>query len=163
MLRCSSTRPGRIRSQVRTTARWVLWKDHNNLDTYDYHDHILAVYIYTYKYIYISIYIYKYIYICICIYIYVYIYICICIYIFILCVYKYTAGKAGGPRSQTHSIWTIHSQFNGHGIHGPLFCAPRPRLRSACRHPLTILQNQTASSPEGCCRATKITINGNML
>ena len=45
------------------------------------------------------------------------------IYIFILCVYKYTAGKAGGPKSQTHSIWTIHSQFNGHGIHGPLFCA----------------------------------------
>ena len=67
---------------------------------------------------------YIYIYVCIYIYICKYIYIWyVCIYIFILCVYKYTAGKAGGPKSQTHSIWTIHSQFNGHGIHGPLFCA----------------------------------------
>ena len=79
-----------------------------------------------------------------------------------MCLYKQTAGKTGGSRSQTHAIRTIRSQFSGHGIHGPLFYAPRPRLRSACRHPLTILQNQRASSPEGCFGATKTTRNGNI-
>ena len=66
--------------------------------------------------------------------------------------YNNTAGKAGGSRSQTNTIRTIHSHV------------PRPRLRSACRHPSTILQSQTVSSPDRYWKATKITIlNGKRL
>ena len=97
-----------------------------------------------------------------CIYIYVNIYmIYVYIYLYYVCISTLPGQQVALNHKHIVSELSIPNSMDTASM--ALSFAPRPRLRSACRHPLTILQNQTASSPEGCCRATKITINGNML